>query len=275
MRSELDKFMEEKIDELNAMPKIKQAIKYSLLNNGKRFRPLIFLSFLSDNQNYYDIAMAIECIHAYSLVHDDLPAIDNDKYRRGDKSCWYAYDQATALLVGDSLLTLAFDLVANCSVEEDKKVKLISILSKKAGVNQGMINGQMLDIFAENKDFDLLTQIAYEKTGALLTASLLMGNVINQIESDSFIEELGLNLGLFYQMHDDYLDYYGDFETLGKEVQSDMRNQKITFASLMNQKEFQNQLMQLQEKLKFALETSNLTNNTKQLLLKIINVEIN
>ena len=242
MKEALNKFMEEKIDELVCDPTIKQAIKYSLINDGKLIRPLIFLSYLEvdDISDYYDLAMSIECIHTYSLIHDDLPAMDDDEFRRGKKTLHLVYGEDMAILAGDSLLTLAFELITNNKVISDsQKVKLINILANYSGVNQGMINGQVIDIKGEINNLEVLDQMYMQKTAKLLIAPMLMANVINNLNDKDKLIVLGTNLGLIYQIQDDYLDCYGSFETVGKDIGSDIANDKFTYATYYSKEELE------------------------------------
>ena len=242
MKEALNKFMEEKIDELVCDPTIKQAIKYSLINDGKLIRPLIFLSYLEvdDISDYYDLAMSIECIHTYSLIHDDLPAMDDDEFRRGKKTLHLVYGEDMAILAGDSLLTLAFELITNNKVISDsQKVKLINILANYSGVNQGMINGQVIDIKGEINNLEVLDQMYMQKTAKLLIAPMLMANVISNLNYKDKLIVLGTNLGLIYQIQDDYLDCYGSFETVGKDIGSDIANDKFTYATYYSKEELE------------------------------------
>lgn len=242
MKEALNKFMEEKIDELVCDPTIKQAIKYSLINDGKLIRPLIFLSYLEvdDISDYYDLAMSIECIHTYSLIHDDLPAMDDDEFRRGKKTLHLVYGEDMAILAGDSLLTLAFELITNNKVISDsQKVKLINILANYSGVNQGMINGQVIDIKGEINNLEVLDQMYMQKTAKLLIAPMLMANVISNLNDKDKLIVLGTNLGLIYQIQDDYLDCYGSFETVGKDIGSDIANDKFTYATYYSKEELE------------------------------------
>lgn len=242
MKEALNKFMEEKIDELVCDPTIKQAIKYSLINDGKLIRPLIFLSYLEvdDISDYYDLAMSIECIHTYSLIHDDLPAMDDDEFRRGKKTLHLVYGEDIAILAGDSLLTLAFELITNNKVISDsQKVKLINILANYSGVNQGMINGQVIDIKGEINNLEVLDQMYMQKTAKLLIAPMLMANVISNLNDKDKLIVLGTNLGLIYQIQDDYLDCYGSFETVGKDIGSDIANDKFTYATYYSKEELE------------------------------------
>lgn len=242
MKEALNKFMEEKIDELVCDSTIKQAIKYSLINDGKLIRPLIFLSYLEveNPSDYYDLAMSIECIHTYSLIHDDLPAMDNDEFRRGKKTLHLVYGEDIAILAGDSLLTLAFELITNNKVISDsQKVKLINILARYSGVNQGMINGQVIDIKGEINNLDVLDQMYIQKTAKLLIAPMLMANVISDLNAEDKLIDLGTSLGLIYQIQDDYLDCYGSFENIGKDIGSDIANDKFTYATYYSKEELE------------------------------------
>lgn len=275
MLDKFNQYMHDYINNLNCNNKIRNVINYGLINNGKRIRPQLILTYLDDELklDYFDVAMSIECIHAYSLIHDDLPCMDNDLYRRGAKSVWNEYDEASALLAGDSLLTIAFSLVANANVCKCKRNKLTQILAQYSGINQGMINGQVLDLEQGDKSFNQLIEIACQKTGALIVASLLMANTIDPKNEEQDLVKLGYLLGILYQVQDDFLDKYSTFEVIGKDIGSDEDNNKTTFATILNK----NQILQLidliKEQINKLLFNLNLTNEFRQLINDIITRE--
>jgi len=219
---------------------VSDAARYSLLNAGKRIRAvLLFLTAEMCDMNWVDklrLACAVEMIHCYSLIHDDLPCMDNDDMRRGKPSCHKAFGEATALLAGDALIGLGLETIANdSSLSEITRVKAIKAVSKAMGP-RGMIYGQELDLEYENKkaDKDILNAIHRHKTGRMISLCGYLGS----LDADLTIEqEIALklyfeNIGLVFQIIDDILDVEGDEEELGKPVGSDSDNNKSTFITL-------------------------------------------
>lgn len=240
-----NKYLLTKLDSLKVNdPKLLEAMRYGLLIGGKRMRP--FLAYitgesLSVNNNDIDgIAAALECIHAYSLLHDDLPAMDDDDLRRGKPTCHIAFDEATAILAGDSLQTLAFDILANHPFSQtvsSKRIQLIQQLVKASGY-QGMCGGQALDLSATNKVISLeeLEKLHALKTGALLEASVLMAAECS--EKITAQEKVQLStyaqlIGLAYQVRDDIIDITSSEEELGKPAGSDIEANKSTYPALL------------------------------------------
>lgn len=217
---------------------VKEAMHYSLLSGGKRIRPLLFIetirSYDQDYHPYLDIACAIEMIHTYSLIHDDLPGMDNDDLRRGIPTCHKRFDEATAILAGDSLLNEAMNVILRMSLEAGLKIDILSALFTASGL-EGMIYGQQLDMKFENKKATLeeLEQIHNHKTGALISVSLVLGAMLVAKEDVEIWRSIGMCLGLAFQIQDDILDVTSDTETLGKTVGSDATNQKSTYVSLL------------------------------------------
>jgi farnesyl diphosphate synthase len=217
--------------------KLKDALAYSLLAKSKKLRArLVLLCGESLNLGFEKLlpaACAIESIHSYSLVHDDLPAMDDDDFRRGQPSAHKAFDEATAILVGDALQTLAnlSILKADC-LTASEKIAQLTCLNQASG-QQGMIDGQMLDLFPEGSEISHIITRHRLKTGALISASVMMSVALATIDNASRTRYLdfGHHLGLAFQMHDDYLDVYGQEETLGKPPGSDKDSDKKTFAT--------------------------------------------
>lgn len=220
---------------------IEEAMKYSLMAGGKRLRPILLLemakAFDLKEEEVIDFACAIEMIHNYSLVHDDLPAMDNDDLRRNKPTNHRVFGEAMAILAGDGLLTAAFQVMLKRSVKEFNPgyIKAMYAISKAAG-HQGMIGGQVADMTCENKMGNKadLTYIHEHKTGQLLAAPLVAAGHMAQAE-DKVIEqlhELGLLIGLVFQITDDLLDIEGDQEKIGKPVGSDEKNHKMTYPAL-------------------------------------------
>ena len=217
-----------------------KAARYSLLNGGKRISPVIMMEFCKlcggKPEDALDFAVALEMIHTYSLIHDDLPCMDNDDMRRGKPSCHKAFGEDIALLSGDALLTEAFFVASNARVSAEKRLNAISFLSTNAGVH-GMIGGQVLDLsFEENKpDAAALQDMYMRKTGALLIAAASIGCIsAGKYDQETLksAAKYGYNLGLAFQIVDDILDVTANEEVLGKPVGSDDKNNKTTFVSL-------------------------------------------
>ena len=222
---------------------IVDAMSYSVLAGGKRLRPLLmeasYQMFGGEGEELDAFMAAIEMIHTYSLVHDDLPAMDNDLYRRGKKTTHAVYGEAMGVLAGDALLNFAFETVADAMVRSagDMRVaKAFAVLAKKAGI-YGMIGGQVVDVESEKKgqqiDRDCLDFIYRLKTGALIEASLMIGAILAGASEEevSLMEEAGTKLGLAFQIQDDILDVTSSLEVLGKPIGSDARNEKATYVA--------------------------------------------
>lgn len=239
---------------INTLPDstTKSAMLYSLTAGGKRIRPHLLYTVLEGYSVNPEIgnpfACALEMIHTYSLIHDDLPAMDNDDLRRGLPTCHKQFDEATAILAGDGLLTYAFEVAASSNEASDTVVKCISILSQMAGPS-GMVYGQQLDLEAENKEIDwsMLQTIHEHKTGCLLTAPLLMGCILAKHEEDiPAWKKIGFSLGLAFQVQDDILDIELTAKEFGKS-NSDQKNHKGTSVSILGierAKEVMNDLYQ-------------------------------
>ena len=225
---------------LNDYPqsKVKEAMLYSLQAGGKRIRPFIVLQVIrAYDQNYHDyldVACALEMIHTYSLIHDDLPGMDNDDLRRGKPTCHKQYGEATAILAGDGLLNEAVNIIIKTSLDSDLKIALISCLYQASGIS-GMIYGQELDIENENKklSIDTLNTIHHYKTGKLLSCAFQLGGLIASPQDVKVLKEIGYKVGLAFQIQDDILDVISDSKTLGKPVGSDASNHKETYTTLI------------------------------------------
>lgn len=225
---------------LNDYPKskVKEAMLYSLQAGGKRIRPFIVLQVIrAYNQNYHDyidIACALEMIHTYSLIHDDLPGMDNDDLRRGKPTCHKQFGEATAILAGDGLLSEAVNIIIKTSLASDLKIALISCLYQASGIS-GMIYGQELDIENENKklSIDKLNTIHHYKTGKLLSCAFQLGGLIASPQDVKVLKEIGYKVGLAFQIQDDILNVISDSKTLGKPVGSDASNHKETYTTLI------------------------------------------
>lgn len=219
------------------------AMAHGALLGGKRVRPFLVYAvgeMLGSPLSKLDpIACAIECIHAYSLIHDDLPAMDDDHLRRGQPTCHVKFDEATAILAGDALQTLAFDILSRPQqeIEAQTQIKMINVLSQSSGV-QGMCAGQALDLAAESAQIDLiqLEQIHNAKTGALIQAAVELGALSKTNLPESHLQSLKIfaySIGLAFQVQDDILDVIGDTQTLGKPQGSDISLNKSTYPALL------------------------------------------
>ena len=221
-RNSLNIYAKEYIENLEIPELLKESIIYSLVNDGKKIRPLSFLYLLKfyniDYKEYFDVALAIELVHTYSLVHDDLPEMDNDDYRWGKPTNHRVYGQDIAVLTGDSMLTLAFEVLSKANINDTLKVNLIQQFANYSGA-MGMIAGQVYDVKQKNYQVDAnyLKLMHSLKTGRLIELPLDFACKIARKESDlDYIRSFGQQLGIAYQIKDDILDYYGDFEKIGK-----------------------------------------------------------
>lgn len=216
------------------------AMEYSLLAGGKRLRPLLLLAaaegFGGKADDVLPFAVGVEMLHTYSLIHDDLPAMDDDDMRRGRPSCHKQFDEATAILAGDGLLTHAFAKQCAAAAEPECKLAAIRYFAQNAGI-YGMVAGQTLDIAAEGQSIDLagLKAIHRAKTGALLAAAVVCGGILAGADEaeQTQLEKFGYAFGLAFQIVDDILDEVGDAKLLGKPVGSDAANHKVTYVTLL------------------------------------------
>lgn len=213
---------------------VKDAMRYALEAGGKRLRPYLVFAMSNQtlqNENMLNLAYALEMVHTYSLVHDDLPAMDNDDYRRGQLTTHKRFDEATAILAGDALLTQAFYVISTLALKHEDLVRAIHILSMSSGAN-GMILGQVLDIQNDTKYTNQIEDLyrLYEyKTGCLFSAALRLGNLLNQKhENEDQLDQIGKKLGIVFQIQDDYLERTSTFDVIGKSNQSDLDNHKKT-----------------------------------------------
>ena len=221
-KTKLNTYAKEYLEKFDMPDLLKESIQYSLVNDGKKIRPLSFLYLLKyygvDYSKYFDIALAIELVHTYSLVHDDLPEMDNDDYRWGKYTNHKVFGQDVAVLTGDAMLTLAFEVLSDADVKPDLKVRLIKQFANYSGA-MGMIAGQIYDVKQKNYDVDAdyLRKMHSLKTGRLIELPLDFACLVaNKLEDYNDVKEFGQQLGIAYQIKDDILDYYGDFEKIGK-----------------------------------------------------------
>jgi len=256
-------------------PSLNEAMEYGALLGGKRVRPFLVYAvgeMLGSSLTSLDpLAAAVECIHAYSLIHDDLPAMDNDDLRRGQQTCHKKFDDATAILAGDALQTLAFDIISmpNAALTAQTQLKMINHLAKASG-DHGMCAGQTLDLAAEMQSVDLITleKIHQAKTGALIKVAVQLGAMT---KADLPAQHLQLlctfaeAIGLAFQVHDDILDIVGDTQTLGKPQGSDLALNKSTYPALLGLEEAQQKAQILYQEALYAL--AKLPYNTELLSL--------
>jgi geranylgeranyl diphosphate synthase, type II len=233
--------LERVVEDLQAPPKLKESMLYSIRAGGKRLRPIFMLasfeSFSDDHNKVLLPALALEMVHTYSLIHDDLPAMDNDDYRRGKPTNHKQFDEATAILAGDGLLTAAFYVISQSPhLKAEEKVFLTNELSKASGP-EGMVAGQMLDLEAETKSLTIeeMDDVHLLKTGELIRFAIRAGAYLGgatppQIEA---LDEYARSLGLIFQIQDDILDIIGNEEKIGKPIGSDLLHDKSTYPKIL------------------------------------------
>lgn len=260
VESELDSRLTQRI---GLEPRLQQAMRYSLLNGGKRMRPaLVYMAaqFCRGKLEQADSsACAIEAIHSYSLVHDDLPAMDDDELRRGKPTCHIAFDEATAILAGDGLLTWAFELLSqpDPNLSAAVQLQMVQALARAAG-DLGMVDGQAFDLNSVGKALKLeqLKAMHSSKTGALINVALELGAMSADATTDELaaLRVYGSTLGLAFQIKDDLLDIEGDTATLGKPQGSDQARNKPTYPALVGVEQCREWLIDLQQEAVTALE---------------------
>lgn len=234
---------------------VTKAMRYSLSNGGKRLRPIFVLEFCrmcgGDVNKALPYACAIEYIHTYSLIHDDLPCMDNDDMRRGKPSCHKMYGEATALLAGDALLTHAFEICSASELSDSQNLRAVSLLSQNAGVG-GMIGGQVIDLKYEQSDPSISNILTVHrlKTGALISAACILGCIAAGADDEkiALASRYAYMIGTAFQIRDDLLDILGDEEKLGKPVGSDADNDKTTYVTLVGADRAQQDVKTLTDK---------------------------
>jgi len=247
---QLNSYMENVFNNFNCDPVIREAILYSLISNGKNIRSNFLLTVLQAHNlninDYLPIAASLEMIHTYSLIHDDLPAMDDDATRRGKPTNHLVFGEAIAILAGDALCTQAFFEITKCTaLTETQIIKIIQQLTTAAGVNGGMINGQVLDLSGTIENTADLKLLHEQKTGKMFQ---VIGQITNTIlnKTSSLNLEIILAIGFLFQVQDDYLDQFGDELLIGKPVNSDLVQAKKTYLYFMDQvtlKEYIEQLI--------------------------------
>jgi geranylgeranyl diphosphate synthase type II len=238
-------------------------MRYSVFAGGKRVRPILcveaFRIFSDETPAVLPVACAMEFIHTYSLIHDDLPALDNDDLRRGRPTCHKKFGEAMAILAGDALLTLAFEALAGAPVPQAERVALIREVASAAGTREGMVGGQVADLEAEGKDVtpELLEYIHRSKTAALIRASILSGAIAggaSQADQDG-LRTFGGLIGWAFQVTDDILDVEESSSALGKTAGKDQAQQKATYPALFGLKKSHDFARELAARAMGALET--------------------
>jgi len=244
-RKQIDTALDIIIDNDSTDSTIRAAMKHSLMSGGKRLRPILCTAAANAVGSRSDptirTACAIEMIHTYSLIHDDLPAMDNDTLRRGQPTCHINFDEATAILAGDALLTLAFEILSSVNAADTERgalnrLRVINIIAKAAGC-KGMIEGQLQDIAAEAKILGIedLKKMHRLKTGALIEASVISGTILGNGNRDQIdkLKNYAGNIGLAFQITDDILNVEGDPDIMGKDVGTDQSRGKSTYPSIL------------------------------------------
>lgn len=266
---------------------LSNVMKYSLLSGGKRLRPILTLEsyklFSNDNsiEKALPYACALEMIHTYSLIHDDLPCMDDDEFRRGKPTNHMVFGEAQALLAGDTLLTYAFEIVAtNDLVSSESRVRAVEALSKYAGFS-GMAGGQMIDLESANNigSLEELFKMHSLKTSSLMKAALVLGYVTSCDKLDNFIikdlEKIADNIGIAFQIRDDILDETSNLEMLGKNTGSDSKNGKATALKFLSIDEAEAVIDNLTKEAIFLLEKYNKNNNNDCMLIELAKFLIN
>lgn len=264
-RLQVDEALGRYLPEASDHPKeIHEAVRYSVFAGGKRLRPILVLAAAEaaggQVEHALPAAAAIELIHTYSLIHDDLPAMDDDDFRRGRPTCHKVYGEALAILAGDALLTQAFILLSGepSSIRADAvaRLRMISEIAQAAG-SKGMVGGQVVDILQEDREVDLATLLYLHthKTGSLIRACLRVGGIISSAGSEQMeaLTRYGDRIGLAFQIVDDILDLEGSLEALGKRAGSDLRKKKATFPGLLGLEESRQRARSLVREAKHAL----------------------
>ncbi len=285
MREKINKQLEALILRLKAPKILIEAMAYSLSAGGKRIRPILLLTTLEAFGKKMDkglnVACAIELLHTYSLIHDDLPAMDDDDFRRGKPTNHKVFGEANAILAGDALLTYSFELISSIDephVTNEMKIELIQRLAKAAGA-EGMVGGQTEDLIAENDPsltVEKLENIHYNKTGKLIIYSIAAGAILAGATEEQLtqLEQFGYHLGIAFQIKDDILDVEGDSKKMGKPVGSDQLNEKSTYPALLTMEGAKRKLTDhLQHSLRYLEKAKINHDKLKQLALYSINRE--
>lgn len=264
LQKRIDKYIEGMLIPESPNKIIYESMKYSLAAGGKRIRPILCLKTYEmlggESQEIMELAMAIECIHTYSLIHDDLPAMDNDDYRRGLLTNHKVYGEDIAILAGDGLLNLAFEKMIGWAMDYENPsngLKAIYKLAKAAGV-EGMIGGQVVDVKTNGcaVDMETINYVQLNKTSALIEASILVAALAKGVRDEQLknLEIYARNIGISFQIKDDILDVTSSLEELGKNIGSDMQNDKSTFLSFHSIEESEEIIAEMKLKALDAIE---------------------
>ncbi|MDC1148095.1 polyprenyl synthetase family protein [Pelagibacteraceae bacterium] len=266
--SKVDAYLNSYFKNQNSNSKLYEAMKYGLFSGGKMIRSYLVHAacqvFDIKEKDYIPIAAAIECVHSYSLIHDDLPSMDNDDFRRGKESTHKAYGEFTAILAGSSLLTMAFEMISdhNFKIPDEKKTKIIHALSFCSG-HLGIAGGQFYDLSLEKEKVsqDLIIDMQNKKTGALMgfctEVACILANKENERET---FKDMGVKLGLLFQIADDFLDKYGKKETLGKPSQQDEVKGKNTLLSYLGEDKTKELITKIKSEIENGLKQYSNTN---------------
>lgn len=261
-----------------------EAVNYSLIAGGKRLRPMLILEtfklFGTDEEMAYPFMAAMEMIHTYSLVHDDLPAMDNDEYRRGKKTTHKMYGENIGILAGDGLLNLAYETMSQAVVNSTEPInaaKAMAVVAKKAGI-YGMVGGQTVDVLNEGTELDLETiKIIHKlKTAALIEASMMAGAILGGANDEevAMVEQIAYDIGMAFQIQDDILDVTSTTEILGKPVLSDEKNKKTTYVTLLGMEQSKKDVEEYSNEAVELLKILNCNNEfLENLIIKLINRE--
>jgi geranylgeranyl diphosphate synthase, type II len=276
IEEQLNRFVPETSDSYNLLF---EASRYTLLNGGKRLRPILTLAtaelFKADPNLALAPACAVEMIHTYSMIHDDLPCMDDDDFRRGNPTLHKKYDEGFAVLAGDYLLTRAFEILADDNrLPETIRVQLIKQLAQASG-GHGMIGGQIMDLQAEKTDpsLETLEMLHSKKTGALIVCAVRMGAIIGQASPIQFqlLESFALKMGLAFQVTDDILDVTAGEKKRGSLHSSDVANQKSTYVSLLGIEQAKQTAESLQQEALLSLKQLSLETSFLEALLQFVN----
>lgn len=235
--NQLNNFLDEYLEEDNALSSV---VSYSIIDAGKRIRPILCFAVSEmlggSVETVRAYALAIEMIHSYSLVHDDLPCMDDDDYRRGKLSTHKKFGEGLGVLAGDALLNLAFEVVLNSDNLSISDLDALKILAESSGI-KGMIKGQVLDLKSNitvQPSEKLLNEIAYNKTAKLIMAPILIASILNGKKNYEKLKQFGYNLGVLFQVIDDIMDFESDFTTMGKTPGKDVKTNKLTSVTLLS-----------------------------------------
>jgi len=276
---QVNSYLKNYLQKQSSDSKLFEAMDYGLFSGGKMIRSYLVHSackiFDLQEKEYIPIAAAVECIHSYSLIHDDLPAMDNDDFRRGKESTHKAYGEFTAILAGSSLLTLAFEIISDqkFNISNEKKLKIIYALSSCSG-HLGIAGGQFFDLSLKNEKVnkDKIISMQNKKTGALMGFCTEAAAILaDKKDLEEKFKKIGMNLGLLFQITDDFLDKYGSADVLGKPVQQDMAKGKNTLVDFLGEDETKKLVSNLQIEIEQNLKLLPKTNRLLDCMTFIIN----